>query len=57
VARRQVGQLETSAEEEDVGADEKRVGPLAPKTCEGRIDLAAGAGLENLDAQLCLLKI
>ena len=32
-------------------ADEKRVGPLAHKRCEGRIDLAAGAGVENLDLQ------
>ena len=43
VARRQVDQLDTPAGEEGVGADEERVGPLARKRCEGRIDLAAGA--------------
>ena len=32
-------------------ADEKGVGPLAHKGCEGRIDLAAGAGVEDLDLQ------
>ena len=31
--------------------DEERVGPVAPKICEGRVDLAAGAGVENLDLQ------
>ena len=51
VARRQVGQLHTPADEKGVGADEERVGPLARKRCEGRIDLAAGAGVEDLDLQ------
>ena len=37
--------------EEGVAADEERVGPLAHKSCEGRIDLAAGAGVEDLDLQ------
>ena len=31
--------------------DEEGVGPLAHKSCEGRIDLAAGAGVEDLDLQ------
>ncbi len=51
VARRQSGQLDTPAGEEGVAADEERVGPLAHKSCEGRIDLAAGAGVEDLDLQ------
>src|SRR5262249_34216974 len=42
---------ETPTDEEDVGTDEKRIGPLAHKSCEGRIDLAAGAGFENLNLQ------
>ena len=37
--------------EEGVGVDEKRVGPLARKRCEGRVDLAAGVGVEHLDLQ------
>jgi hypothetical protein len=34
-----------------VAADQKRVGPLAHKRCEGRFDLAAVAGVEDLDLQ------
>src|SRR5262249_5931008 len=51
VARRKVDQLDPSADEKRVGADEECVGPLAYKVCEGRVDLAAGAGAENLDLQ------
>ena len=51
MARRQVDQLDTPAVEEGVAADEEGVGPLAHKSCEGRIDLAAGAGVEDLDLQ------
>ena len=51
MARRQVDQLDTPAVEKGVVADEKGVGPLAHKGCEGRIDLAAGAGVEDLDLQ------
>ena len=51
MARRQLGQLDTPADEEGVAADEEGVGPLAHKSCEGRIDLAAGAGVEDLDLQ------
>ena len=51
MARRQVGQLETPGGEKGVGADEEGIGPLARKRCEGRIDLAAGAGVEDLDLQ------
>ena len=45
------GQLDTPGLEEGIAADEEGVGPLAHKSCEGRIDLAAGAGVEDLDLQ------
>ena len=47
VARRQMDQLDTPAVQEGFAADEKGVGPLARKSREGRIDLAAGAGVET----------
>jgi hypothetical protein len=43
VARRQVDQLHAPAGEKRLGANEKRIGPLARKPCKGRIDLSAGA--------------
>ena len=49
MARRQVGQLDTSADEKGTGANVEGVGPLAYESCEGRVDLAAGAGVEDLD--------
>ena len=51
VARRQLDHLGAPAAEKGVGGNEKRVGPLAHKSCEGRIDLAAGAGVKGLDLQ------
>ena len=51
VAGRQLDQLHTPADEKGVSADEEGVGPLAPKSCESRINLAAGAGVEDLDLQ------
>ena len=51
MARRQVDQLDAPAGEKGISADEKRVGPLVHKRCEGRIDLPAGAGVEDLDLQ------
>ena len=51
MARRQVDQLDAPAAEKRVGADEQRVGTLTHKRCEGRIDLLAGAGAEDLDLQ------
>src|SRR5262245_62452892 len=51
VARRQVDKLGTPANTKNVEADEDGVGPLAHKSCEGRIDLTAGAGVEHLDLQ------
>src|SRR5258708_26992116 len=41
----------TPSVEEGVVADEERVGSLAYNSREGRIDLAAGAGVEDLDLQ------
>src|SRR6516165_4559278 len=51
VARRQVGKLHPPTGEKRVGDNEERVGPLAHKSCEGRINLVAGAGVEDLDLQ------
>src|SRR3954469_11153387 len=51
MARREVNQLDTSAGEKGVIANEQSVGPLAYKGCEGRFDLSAGAGFEYLDLQ------
>ena len=44
-------QVEPAGCEKGVAADEEGVGPLAHKSCEGRIDLSAGAGVEDLDLQ------
>jgi hypothetical protein len=41
--------LDTSADEKGVGAHEEGVAPLTPESCESPINLAAGAGVENLD--------
>src|SRR5262249_48692157 len=51
VARRQIDQLDTSADEKAIAADEQRIGALARETSEGRINLAAGAGVEDWDLQ------
>src|SRR5262245_6505980 len=51
MARRQEYQLDTSADKKGAAADEKRVGSLKRKCREGRIDVPAGADLENLDLQ------
>ena len=48
---RQQRQLDTPGVEEGIAADEERVGSLAHKSREGRIDLAAGAGADDLDLQ------
>src|SRR6516165_1592038 len=39
------------AQEKGIRVDEKRIGPLAHKSIEGCIDLAAGSGLEDHDLQ------
>jgi len=51
VMGRQLNQLDATTVEEGVAADKKRVGPLAHEGCEGRIDLGAGAGFEDLHLQ------
>jgi hypothetical protein len=43
--------LETPAVEERVATDEEGVGSLAQKSREGCVDLATGAGAEDLDLQ------
>jgi hypothetical protein len=43
--------LDPPGVEEGVAADEQGVGPLARKRCEGRIDLAAGAGVKDVQFQ------
>jgi hypothetical protein len=51
MARGQGGELHPPAGEEAVAANEECVGPLACEGCESRIDLAAGADVEDLDLQ------
>ena len=51
IARRERSKLNTPADEERVGANEKCVGPVAHEGSEGRLDLAAGAGVEDLNLQ------
>src|SRR6476646_273784 len=46
-----VGKLHPPAVEKYILAYEQSVGPLAHKSCEGRINLAAGAGGQDLDLQ------
>ena len=41
-------QLDAPAVQESIAAHKKRVGPLAKKGCEGRVDLTASAGVEHL---------
>jgi hypothetical protein len=48
VARRQIDQLDTSAEEKAIAANEERLRLLARNKCERRTDLAAGTGVEYL---------
>src|SRR6266566_9815073 len=48
MADRQRGNLYPPGGEIGVWAEEKRVWPLARKRCEGRVDLPAGAGVEDL---------
>src|SRR5712691_7504052 len=49
VARRQMRQLETPAEEERAAGNEERIGALLHKCCENYIDLATAVGLQDLD--------
>ena len=47
--RRHVGKLDAPGVEEGVRANKERVGTLAHESCERRIDVAAGTGLEDLE--------
>src|SRR5215813_13113384 len=49
VTCRQLRQLDTPAEEEGTDTDEESVGSLVYKSSERCIDLAARAGVENLN--------
>src|SRR5262249_17243844 len=51
MVRRLMNELHASAVEKTIAADEQRVGPLTHKGGEGCIDLAAGAGFDDLDLQ------
>jgi hypothetical protein len=48
---RQLRQPDPASEEEGAGADEQGVEPLPRKVCEGGVDLAAGAGVKQLNVQ------
>jgi hypothetical protein len=47
VARRERGKLHAPTGEEAVGSDEECVSPVAHEGCEGRLDFAAGTGLQH----------
>jgi hypothetical protein len=49
VERRQLDHLDTPGNQESIRPDEQGIGPIAPDILEGGTDLAAGAGVENLD--------
>src|SRR5262249_61220742 len=49
IARRERRKLDTSADEERVAGDEQGVGPVAHEDGEGCLDLADGAGVEELN--------
>jgi len=51
MARRERRKLDAPAGEEHVGSNEECVGPVAHEGGEGRLDLAAGAGVEDLNLQ------
>jgi hypothetical protein len=51
VARCQRGKLAAATAEERVGGDEEGIRPLAYESGEGRLDLPAGAGVEDLNLQ------
>jgi hypothetical protein len=51
MARRHIGKLHPPADKKYIVAHEEGIGPLARKIPEGHIDLAAGAGVEDLKLQ------
>src|SRR5262249_20780656 len=48
---REDGKVHTSAVEKKIGADKEGIDPLAHKVGKRRVDLAAGACVEDLDLQ------
>ena len=51
MARRERRKLDAPADEERIGGDEEGVGPVTHEGGKGRLDFAAGAGVEDLDLQ------
>jgi len=51
IGRRERRKLDAPADEEAVGANEEGIGPVVHEGCEGRLDLAAGAGVQDLNLQ------
>ena len=51
IARRKRRKLDAPSEEEAVRSDKESVGPVAYEGGEGRLDLAAGAGVKDLNLQ------
>ena len=49
MARGQVGQLNTTAEEEGIGTDKHGVGPLTLKGSKDRVDLRDCTCVEHID--------
>ena len=49
MARRQRDELFAPADEERIGGDKERAGPLLDESCERRVDLAFGAGLQDME--------
>ena len=50
--RREMDQLDMPAAEKGVAGNKKGVGLLGHKSCESRIDLAPGAGVEDMGLQI-----
>ena len=51
IARRECRKLDAPSDEESVGGDEEGDDPVARESGEGRLDLAAGAGVEDRNLQ------
>src|SRR5262249_25003225 len=51
MACREMNQLDTPAIEEGVDTDQKSIGPFTRKRCEGFVDLADCAGVDDLNLQ------
>ena len=51
MAERQRGELFAPANEKCIGGDHKRVGPQLEQGCEDRIEVALGAGMQDMELQ------